>query len=407
MFIHLTRIMAKVHGNLSINLCLFFFTLVEVLGFTIILPLFPYLTKDIMSPVEVGYLSASNALCQMIATPIMGSLSDKYGRRPLLLLSVASTFISFLILANAETRFWFFFSRILDGLLGGNLALARAYVTDVTTDDKEARLQGMGIIGSAYGFGHVLGPILGGLLLSYHHGAPGYASAIISLLNLVCLWFFLPESLPLEKRCKKSIIIFSFGQTLSDLFRICGTNTKIMEILMTRYTFTFILVLFQYSFTFFNAKNDPRTAGLLLCWFSLVYSLSQSYGTGILLRRIDERSLFRYTINIQPFCYAILYATRTNGQMFISLVPLALTSGILNTMINLRTSAELEKVPGIVGGGLGLSSAVGSLARMIAPPSAGFFIQYMTDSCTLFLYCAFFSTLLLLTMFNQMREILL
>jgi MFS transporter, DHA1 family, tetracycline resistance protein len=372
---------------------------VEVLGFSIIIPLFPYLTKNIMSPIEVGCLQSSNALAQLIATPFIGALSDKYGRRPLLLSSVLSTFISFLILANTESKFWIFFSRVLDGLIGGNIALANAYITDITSEDE--RSKGMGIIGSAFGLGFVIGPALGGFLMSYHHTTPSYASALLSFVNLVCLYLFLEESLPLSKRKKDMINIVSFSEFMLHLFKICVTNIEILQSLASRYIYIFTFTLFEYSFTFFSINrlhNNATTSGLLLGWFGIMYSISQAFGIRVLRKKFPDDTLFLWSIFALPWCYFFLFLVNTNNGLFISLIPLGLVSGMLNTLSNTRVSNEIKKIPGIIGGGLGISSALGSFARIVAPPFAGYIFQSTTDKgqgWNPFFYCAIISCFLI------------
>jgi MFS transporter, DHA1 family, tetracycline resistance protein len=108
---------------------LFLFVLIDILGFSLVLPLFPYYTTEYgMSPVEIGLLQTSNAAAQFLAVPVLGSLSDKYGRRPLLIISVFGTLVSFIMLAMATSPTMLFASRIVDGLLGGNISLAQAYI---------------------------------------------------------------------------------------------------------------------------------------------------------------------------------------------------------------------------------------------------------------------------------------
>jgi len=365
---------------------LFLFTLVDVLGFSIILPLFPYLTKNIMTPTEVGFLQSSNALAQLVATPIIGALSDMYGRRPLLLVSVFSTLLSFLILANAETKFWMFFSRILDGLIGGNISLAHAYITDIT--DEKDRSKGMGMIGGAFGLGFVVGPACGGMLLKYHHQAPSYVAAALCLINLICVYYFLPESLPEYKRKKK--IDGSFMKSIFYLFRLCATNIEIRNSLLMRFIYMFIFTLFEYSFSFFNIQklhNDSATSGLLLCWFGIMYSVAQAAGIRILRKRFSDEILLKYSVYGLPIFYAILSTNQTTFHMFLSLIPLGLFSGLINTLVNTKVSNEIKKFPEIVGGGLGISSALGSLARIVAPPFAGFVIQNVDYSLP-FLLCS-------------------
>ena len=139
------------------------YVFVDVLGFSLILPLLPYYATSFgASSTVVGLLLAANAVTQFVGAPLLGRLSDRYGRRPLLLVSLMGTVAAFLMLGLAKSLWMLFLSRIVDGLLGGNISLAQAYITDITSDRDRAR--GLGFIGAAFGFGFIFGPAIGGTL---------------------------------------------------------------------------------------------------------------------------------------------------------------------------------------------------------------------------------------------------
>jgi DHA1 family tetracycline resistance protein-like MFS transporter len=155
---------------------LFVYVIVVLLGFSLILPLLPYYAKQFnASPFLIGLLVASNALAQIIGIPIIGRLSDRFGRRPMILLGTAAGAVSFLILGLAQSLPMLFAARILDGLLGGNVALAQAYITDITEEKDRAR--SLGIIGAAFGIGFSFGPAIGGYLSRWGYGVPSLAAA--------------------------------------------------------------------------------------------------------------------------------------------------------------------------------------------------------------------------------------
>ena len=142
---------------------IFGFVFIDLLGYSLILPLLPYIAERFSAtPTQVGLLLTANALAQMIAAPTVGRLSDRWGRRPLLIISVAGTFGDFLLFSLSNSLVMLFISRVLDGLLGGNTALARAYITDIT--DHQNRARGLGLIGAAFGLGFIIGPFSVGQL---------------------------------------------------------------------------------------------------------------------------------------------------------------------------------------------------------------------------------------------------
>jgi MFS family permease len=166
--------------------------LVDVLGYTIILPILPfYAEKFGASPFTIGLLLSSFSVCQLISGPLLGSLSDRIGRRPLLLLSQIGTCIGFLILAFAGNLFWVFVGRIIDGLTAGNISLAQATISDYTAPQNRARA--FSKIGIAFGVGFLVGPGLSGLLVNYSYQVPVLVGAALSALSIAGTYFLLPR----------------------------------------------------------------------------------------------------------------------------------------------------------------------------------------------------------------------
>ena len=198
---------------------IFLIVFVDLLGFGLILPLLPFYAEQYgAGKILIGLLVASYAAAQFLGAPVLGRLSDIHGRRPILLLSIAGTAAGFVLLGAAvPLAHWIegvfglqaamtnalvvgilFFSRILDGLTGGNISVAQAYITDITT--RETRAKGLGLIGAAFGLGFIIGPAAGGLLSNFGFAVPAYAAAALATLNLTAVFFFLTESLSEERR---------------------------------------------------------------------------------------------------------------------------------------------------------------------------------------------------------------
>src|SRR6266481_445228 len=168
---------------------------IDLVGFGIVIPVLPFYAEGSRfnaTPRTVGLLFASYSLMQLIFAPILGRLSDKYGRRPVLLISIIGTGIGFLILGLAKTLTMLFVGRILDGITGGNISTAQAYIADITT--KENRAKGMGIVGAAFGLGFVFGPAIGGVLSRWGINVPFLFAAGLALANAILLYFTLPET---------------------------------------------------------------------------------------------------------------------------------------------------------------------------------------------------------------------
>jgi MFS transporter, DHA1 family, tetracycline resistance protein len=183
---------------------IFITLLLDVIGFGIIIPVMPKLIASLkgISIAEAskygGYLISSFAIAQFFCSPIMGALSDKYGRRPVLLLSLAGFCVDYLLLAFAPTYAWLIVGRILAGVTGASFTTATAYIADISNETNRAK--NFGMIGAAFGLGFILGPVIGGLLGQYDAKWPFYASAILCFLNLLYGYFVLPESLSKENR---------------------------------------------------------------------------------------------------------------------------------------------------------------------------------------------------------------
>src|SRR5881409_318258 len=181
-------------GLVTRPLTIIFLTIfVNLVGFGIIIPLLPFYAETFgASPVVVGLLFAVFSLCQLAAAPVLGDLSDRYGRRPVLIFSLAGTVASFVMLALAHSLTMLFLARIVDGLSGGNISTARAYVADIT--EAKDRARAYGLIGAAFGLGFILGPAISGILAGISYTAPIWAAAMITLAATAVAWFWLPET---------------------------------------------------------------------------------------------------------------------------------------------------------------------------------------------------------------------
>src|SRR5712672_80472 len=177
-------------------LVIFITVFIDLVGFGIVIPVLPYYaegTKFGATPREVGLLFASYSVMQLIFSPVLGRLSDKYGRRPILITSLLGTCLGFLIL---------FIGRIIDGISGGNISTAQAYIADVTT--KEDRAKGMGLIGAAFGLGFVFGPAIGGILSRWGINIPFLFAGGLAFANVILLYFTLPETVTLDHPARVS-----------------------------------------------------------------------------------------------------------------------------------------------------------------------------------------------------------
>lgn len=376
---------------------IFIIVFVDLLGFGLILPLLPYYAETYgATPTLVGFLVASYAAAQLVGAPILGRLSDRYGRRPILLLSVFGTALGFLLLALAEPfGRWMannfapqqanvfillilFISRILDGLTGGNISVAQAYIADVT--DEQNRARGMGIIGAAFGLGFIIGPATGGALSRFGYSAPAFAAAVLSFLNLLQIFFLLPESLSSERREELAQRREELAQrpkapfTLRALWQALQ-RPKVGPLLHVRLVFGLAFATFQTVFALFaQAIGLPaQTTGFVLAYGGLLAVITQGGLIGILTRRFRENVLLISALWVMGGSLLGWAFTRNLVTLLILLLPLAISGGILNTVIQSAISKSVNREE--MGGILGLAASLEAMTRVIAPTLGGFLLQ--------------------------------
>lgn len=350
---------------------LFAFVFVDVLGFSLILPLLPYYAETFAAtPTIIGLLLGANAAAQFIGAPIIGRLSDRYGRRPLLILSIAGTVVSFVMLGFANSLGMLFASRILDGLLGGNVSLAQAYITDVTDDKNRAR--GLGLIGAAFGLGFIFGPALGGTLSAGgNYSLPAFAAAVLSALNLLGVLIWLPESLPSERRTewvRSPRAAFTARALWEALNRPC-----VGPLLNVRLFYGLAFTAFQTTFALFAQRRlalDAQATSYVLTYVGLLVVAVQGGGLGLLTKRFSDKQLIFAGTILLTFALLGWALTPTLGLLLVVLAPLALAGGVLNVASN--SSLTKSVYPQEAGGILGLSASLGSLTRVVSPVVGGF-----------------------------------
>jgi DHA1 family tetracycline resistance protein-like MFS transporter len=349
-----------------------FVVFIDLLGFSLILPLLPYYAKTFQaSEFVTGLLIASYAIMQLIGAPILGRLSDRFGRRPILLVSVFGTFLGFLLLGFANALWMLFASRIIDGLTGGNLSVAQAYISDVT--DEKNRSKGLGMIGAAFGLGFIIGPVTGGVLSQWGYAVPAFAAAFMSILNFLLIYFWLPESLTEEKRIqmtdKKPAV--NFSALITSLKRPFTGS-----LLITRFFFGVAFVIFQTIFSLYALTKFNLTAaqtGYVLTFVGVLSVITQGFLVGRITSMVREDILIVVCVAMMGISLIGWGLAPSVFALLIVLIPTSFSGGILNTLL----SSTLTKAvaPHEIGGILGLSTAVESSTRIIAPIIGGVLLE--------------------------------
>ncbi|MBN1259183.1 MAG: MFS transporter [Anaerolineae bacterium] len=353
---------------------LFGFVFIDLLGYSLILPLLPYYAEEFGATLTlIGLLGTSNALGQLVAAPVIGRLSDRYGRRPLLIVSIAGTFVAFLLLGTARSLVMLFVSRILDGLLGGNISLARAYITDVT--DETNRAKGLGIIGAAFGLGFIIGPVMGGLLSTFGLNVPAFVAAGLSLLNLIAVVLWLPESLTEEHRAQiardSPRTRFTFRALQAALQRPC-----VGPLLHVSLFYALAFTLFQSNFAVFAKTRLALTAqgtSYVLTYVGLLSVLVQGVAIGWMTKRVREKRLiFVATLVLAVSLLSWAFVPNV-GLLLVVLAPIALSAGVLGTVLSSVITKSVYREE--IGGTLGLTASIQTLAQILMPGLGGILLD--------------------------------
>lgn len=347
--------------------------LIDLLGFSLILPLLPYYAETFHANEFVtGLLIASYALMQLIGAPILGRLSDRFGRRPILLISVFGTFLGFLLLGFANALWMLFAARILDGATGGNLSVAQAYISDVT--DAKNRAKGLGLIGAAFGIGFIFGPVTGGLLSQYGYNVPAFAAAALSFINFLLIFFWLPESLTAEKRQQ-------LGEQKKPAVTLDALVTALKRpftgsLLITRFFFGLAFAIFQSIFSLYALAKfnlSARDTGIVLTYVGVLSVITQGFLVGRLTQRFREDVLIVVSVVLMAIALFGWAIAPTVFWLLVVLTPTSLAGGTLNTLLSSTLTKAVS--PQQIGGILGLSAAVESSTRIIAPILGGALLQ--------------------------------
>ena len=339
-------------------LIIFLTIFVNLVGFGIIIPLLPFYAETFgASPLVIGLLFAVFSICQLLAAPVLGDWSDRYGRRPILIFSLLGTVVSFVMLAVAQSITMLFLARIVDGLSGGSISTARAYVADVTEPKDRARAYGL--IGAAFGLGLIFGPALSGILARFSYTAPIWAAAAITLVATAVAWFWLPETV---HRAQAGVSM-PF-RSLPALLRRPGLG----RMLVIDFVYWFAFAMFQTTFALFTSRRfqfDASQTGYLFSAFGILGAIVQGGFIRPVVHRLGDKPTF--IVGLVCSAVGLVGATLTHsvGAFVFALVPLALGIGFGHpTVSSLVSRAAREEEQGRV---QGAASAVESLGRTIGP----------------------------------------
>lgn len=356
---------------------IFLIVSVDVLGLTIILPLLPFYAEHFgASPTVVGLMVSTYAFCQLIAGPLLGRISDRMGRRPLLLVSQMGTFIGFLILAYANSLWLVFFSRILDGLTAGNLSLAQAYISDCTKP--EERTKSFALIGIAFGMGFLVGPGISGFLSQYGYQYPIFVAAGLSFTSILCTYFLLPSSRPQPpgEGASERLTIFGWANYLR-YFRDPAIASFLWQFLAFAFAFSTFMSGFalfaERRFTWSGHPFGPKEVGYVYAYVGFLGIILQGGLIGRLAKKMGEAPLVRAGFLIGAIGMAALGFTFGIPMLLVVSALASVGLGVLRPAItSLLTQTAHRSEQGTV---LGLTQSLNSLSQIIAPFIGGMLID--------------------------------
>jgi MFS transporter, DHA1 family, tetracycline resistance protein len=339
-------------------LVLFLTTFVNLVGFGIIIPLLPFYAQTFgASPFVIGLLFASFSLSQLVASPVLGDLSDRYGRRPVLIFSLLGTVLSFVMLALAGSLLVLFAARIIDGITGGSITTARAYIADVTTEEDRARA--FGLLGVAFGLGFIVGPALGAAFSHISYTAPIWAAAAITLLATVLAWYWLPET--------AHHVRVGGGSPWTAVREMAG-RPHLRMLLSVDFIYWTAFAVYQTTFALFGAVRfgfDVTHTGYLLAAFGALGVIVQGVLVGPLVEALGERRTLAVGLVFAAIGWGGSALTFSVPVFVAMLVPGAIGIGLCNaTLSALISNAAGPHEQGRVQGAAG---ALESLGRTVGP----------------------------------------
>lgn len=373
---------ARTHKFVTPLRLIFVTMMIDMMGVGLLVPIFPELIRRFSDdPAFVstwfGYFIASYALLQFLAAPVLGALSDRFGRRPVLLVSLVGAGLDYLIMAFAPSLLVLFIGRIVSGITGGSMTVANSYIADISNDANRAA--NFGLIGAAFGIGFIIGPLIGGVLGHVDPVLPFVAAALLNLGNAALSWFFLPESLPPGMRRR-------VGWRDMNPLRLVLAVLKPSPILILVLIFTVLHLATNVHPSNWTLYTETRfgwnalDVGISFAAFGAIYAVSQVYLTRHLVPKIGEHRALLVGLAL-TFTELTLFALATDGWMMYAIMLACCAGGLalpcLQSLISRTTPPEQQ---GELQGSL---TAIASLCAVVAPLFyAGLFARYGDPAAT-------------------------
>jgi len=372
---------------------IFLIIFTEVLGFSIVLPLIPFLGLSLgLTPIQIGLIASVFSFCQLFASPITGKLSDHFGRKPLLILSQISTLAGFIFLGFSTTAILLIAARLIDGLLGSNMTVSQAYISDITEPKHRTRVYGYS--SGVFGAGLIFGPFIGGVLSQINYSVPMFFAAAVTLVSIV-LVLFLPETI--TKKTEKISLGLNDIIPIIDVKRFAKTpNVRNNLLMFFIYSLGFHLFISNFSLLAETQLHvDATQVSFYMAWIGILRVIIQTVLIARILHAFGEDRMMRTGIVAMVISMVGLALSADYLFVFVPLVFLAYGTGVSRPILTskLANSVTKKKTATI----LGVNNSLISLAQIVTPIVGGFIIQYLPSQTLPILSALFFSTILLFT----------
>ncbi len=348
---------------------IFTIVVIDLVGFGIVIPVLPlYAERFGASPLTIGFLLGVYSAMQAIFAPILGKLSDRFGRRPVLFLSLLGTAGGFVLMGLANSLPLLFLARIIDGVTGGNISTAQAYIADVTPPEQRSR--GMGLIGAAFGLGFIIGPAVGGLLSRISLQAPFLFAAALALTNAVALIFLLPESLTPEARAARRrgpAEVTPIGEQ---------EKKRLFRIMATYFIATTSFSLLTATYALFTARRFGLAAeqnGYIFAGQGLLGALVQGVLLGWLVKRFQDKWLVLAGASALALGLFSLPLSTAVPMLCVATACIGVGHGLMASPLNGLASKAVG--PDKQGQVLGALQSTASMARIVGPVLGGALLQ--------------------------------
>ena len=337
---------------------------IDLLGFGIIIPLLPFYAQSYgANAFTIGLLGTVFSLMQFLVAPVVGRLSDRVGRRPVIIYGLLASAVAYVALALADSLALIFAARIVGGIAGGNIPTAQAYIADVTTPENRAK--GMGLVGAAFGLGFVFGPAIGGVLTRFGPAMPMWCAGALCFLNFVAAVYLLPESR------RGSTTRVSLGRL--DLFRRARRHPGLVRLLLVFFLVSAAFSGFEATFALFSERRfgfTAETIGYVFAFIGLILATVNGLLVGRVVPRVGERRIVPLALGVIALGLLLIPAVPSVFALFLVCGTIALGMGFNNPALTSVISRLSD--PSEQGGMLGLAQSLAALGRIAGPAWGGF-----------------------------------